>query len=166
MSFASTSTLPASFSWYAIRVRSRCEKKVSENLSRQGIENYLPLITEVRQWSDRKKKVTVPAISCYVFIRVCDSQKLTVLQGDNVVGFVCENRINKVIPEREINAMKQALSSNRIEVSFIQDIEIGEKVLIESGPLKGYEGIIINRQGKRKYLVRLDNIGYSMIIEK
>ncbi|MFV0345093.1 MAG: UpxY family transcription antiterminator [Bacteroidales bacterium] len=152
-------------SWYAVYVRSRCEKKVNESLTQQGIENYLPLITEVRQWSDRKKKVTVPAISCYVFVKVTEKQKPSVLQSDNVVAFVSENRVNKVIPEREINAMKQALSSSKTEVSFTKETELGEKVLIESGPMKGYEGVVISKMGKTKYLIKLDEVGYNMIVE-
>lgn len=42
--------------WYALYVRSRAEKKVSQELEHIGIEVFLPLITRVRQWSDRKKK--------------------------------------------------------------------------------------------------------------
>jgi hypothetical protein len=33
-------------------------EKVAEQLTKMGIE--CPLITQVRQWSDRKKKVVVP----------------------------------------------------------------------------------------------------------
>jgi hypothetical protein len=35
-------------------------EKVAEQLTKMGIECYCPLITQVRQWSDRKKKVVVP----------------------------------------------------------------------------------------------------------
>ena len=45
------------FSWYAVYTAARAEKKVKERLDQIGIENYLPLRTEYRVWSDRKKKV-------------------------------------------------------------------------------------------------------------
>src|SRR5216684_6791372 len=43
--------------WYAIRTRSRHEKKVSQQLEQQGIETFLPLIKRTRKWSDRTKEV-------------------------------------------------------------------------------------------------------------
>ena len=43
--------------WFAIYVKSRSEKKVHEQLEDIGIESFLPLITRVKQWRDRKKKV-------------------------------------------------------------------------------------------------------------
>ena len=55
------------FSWYAVYTAARAEKKVKERLDQIGIENYLPLRTEYRVWSDRKKKVSVPLISGYIF---------------------------------------------------------------------------------------------------
>jgi hypothetical protein len=35
-------------------------EKSSGTIDKDGIECYCPLITQVRQWSDRKKKVVVP----------------------------------------------------------------------------------------------------------
>ena len=49
--------------WYAIRTRSRHEKMVSDQLERQGIENFLPLVKHSRQWSDRVKEVELPLFS-------------------------------------------------------------------------------------------------------
>ena len=43
--------------WYALYVKSRSEKKVLTQLEEQGFEAFLPLVTHVKQWSDRKKKV-------------------------------------------------------------------------------------------------------------
>ena len=58
------------FSWYAVYTAARAEKKVKERLDQIGIENYLPLRTEYRVWSDRKKKVSVPLISGYIFVHI------------------------------------------------------------------------------------------------
>ena len=48
--------------WYAVYTSSRAEKRVKERLEQVGIECYLPLRTEFRMWSSRKKKVSVPLI--------------------------------------------------------------------------------------------------------
>ena len=46
--------------WFAIYVKSRSEKKVFKQLVDIEIESFLPLITRIKQWSDRKKKVEEP----------------------------------------------------------------------------------------------------------
>ena len=52
--------------WYALYTKPRWEKKVAKALEKIGIIVYCPMITEVRQWSDRKKKVTLPLFKSYV----------------------------------------------------------------------------------------------------
>lgn len=67
------------FSWYAVYTAARAEKKVKERLDQIGIENYLPLRTEYRVWSDRKKKVSVPLISGYIFVHIKEETFVPVL---------------------------------------------------------------------------------------
>ena len=54
--------------WYAIYTKPRNEKKVAENLAAIGIESYCPIVTTLKQWSDRKKMVETPLIPSYVFV--------------------------------------------------------------------------------------------------
>ncbi|MFZ0996746.1 MAG: transcription termination/antitermination NusG family protein, partial [Candidatus Sulfotelmatobacter sp.] len=56
--------------WYAIRTRSRHEKIVADQLERQSIESFLPLVKSTRKWSDRKKEVELPLFSGYSFARL------------------------------------------------------------------------------------------------
>ena len=46
--------------WYAIRVKSRCEKMVSEQLQQKGYEQFLPMYWSRRLWSDRVKVLQLP----------------------------------------------------------------------------------------------------------
>jgi transcription antitermination factor NusG len=46
-----------SLRWYALYLRSRHEKAVDLRLREREIETYLPMIEEMRQYSDRKKNV-------------------------------------------------------------------------------------------------------------
>jgi hypothetical protein len=54
--------------WYVLYTNPKAEKRVSEQLTKMGITNYCPLITKVKQWSDRKKKVEEPLFTSYVFV--------------------------------------------------------------------------------------------------
>src|SRR5579863_6439181 len=49
--------------WFAIRTRSRHEKTVADQLERQKIESFLPLVKTTHKWSDRKKEVELPLFS-------------------------------------------------------------------------------------------------------
>src|SRR5579872_4728704 len=53
--------------WYALHTHPRHEKRVVQQLTDRGVEAFLPLVTEVHRWSDRKKAVQLPLFSCYVF---------------------------------------------------------------------------------------------------
>jgi transcription antitermination factor NusG len=81
---------PESASWYAVQTRARNEKVVCERLQEQGLSTFLPLVTEVRRWSDRKKKVELPLFSCYVFVRCSLSaeDRTRVYRVESALGFV------------------------------------------------------------------------------
>ena len=49
----------AELNWYVLYTTSRAEKKVAQRLEEKGLEVFLPMIEELRQWSDRKKKVEI-----------------------------------------------------------------------------------------------------------
>ncbi|MFP4228422.1 MAG: transcription termination/antitermination NusG family protein, partial [Salinivenus sp.] len=44
--------------WRVFYTRARAEKKCETRLQDRGIDVLVPKKTEIRQWSDRKKKVT------------------------------------------------------------------------------------------------------------
>ena len=56
--------------WFALYTKARAEKKLGLALDRLGIENYLPLISEKRQWSDRVKVIESPLFKSYIFVRI------------------------------------------------------------------------------------------------
>jgi transcription antitermination factor NusG len=55
--------------WFVMYTRSRAEKKVAEMLVEEGVEVYLPMVEELRQWSDRKKKVQKALFNGYIFVK-------------------------------------------------------------------------------------------------
>lgn len=149
--------------WYAIYTKSRFELKVAERLEEKGIEIYCPTQTVVRQWSDRKKKVTVPLFRSYVFVKHNNEQeRIAILQTYGVVNFVRYLGKEAVIRAIEIEAIKELLGDyGNIEV---KDITEGDLVTIKQGALKGQNGIIKSTDGKKAVLI-LDNLGVSLTAE-
>jgi len=150
--------------WYALYTRSRAEKKVYEQLKSLGINTYLPLRKELRQWSDRKKWVEVPVISSYIFVNITPSQYRDVFNAHGVVAYVSHKGKAVPIPDHEIEAMRRTVE-NKLAFSVESDtLRKGEKVTITSGPLKGIEGEVEEIKGRKKLYLRISHIGYMLVL--
>ncbi|WP_282037743.1 UpxY family transcription antiterminator [Saccharicrinis aurantiacus] len=151
--------------WYALYTKSRAEKKVSEDLNKKGIRNYLPLRRELRKWSDRKKWVETPAISSYIFINISPEQYNWVFEINGVVAYVAHNGRAVTIPDNQIKAMQQTIE-NKIAFDVESNaITKGKEITISSGPLIGVKGIVKKVKGNRKLYIDISNIGYSLVID-
>ena len=152
------------YHWYALYTKSRAEKKVCVELRQTGIEVYLPLRRELRQWSDRKKWVETPIINSYIFIRIQMSDYRRVFESKGVVSYVAHKGKAVVIPDHEIEAMKRTVVSNlsfNVEASTIRK---GQTITITSGPLKGITGEVLDIRGTRKFYMRISHIGYTLVV--
>src|SRR5271156_1884447 len=94
--------------WYAVRTRSRHEKLVARQLETQGIESFLPVVTQTHNWSDRRKQVEAPLFSGYTFLRVVHSSgdRMRVLRTQGVVSFVGLHGTGIPIPDHQIEDIK------------------------------------------------------------
>jgi transcriptional antiterminator RfaH len=150
--------------WYAVYTRSHHEKEVYRIMQEQGISAYLPLYTTIRQWSDRKKKVTLPLFSCYVFVYITNREYYNVLNIPGVIRYVTFEGKAVPIPENQILMVKKLLD-NEIEIEEAGEaLYDGAKVEIIRGPLIGIKGELIDFAGKKRVIIRLDEIRKSVVI--
>ncbi len=154
------------YNWYAIRVKSRSEKKVYSDLIEQNIESYLPLQRKLRQWSDRKKWVEMPLISGYVFVFISRKEYETVLRTYNVVCYVFFEGKAAIIREKDIDLLKRMLGQVEVELEItLEQLKPGQIVEIISGPLCGVIGELIDFKGKNKVALRIPPLGYTVLVE-
>ncbi len=145
--------------WYVVYTRSRSEKKVHAGLTANHIESFLPLQKQLRQWNDRKRWVEVPLITGYCFVHIFKKDYLKVLQTQNVLSFVMFEQKPAVVPDREIESLKQMLRQTDFEVTVsFGSYQRGEKVEIIESPLMGLQGELIRANGKQRFLLRLNSI--------
>lgn len=137
-------------SWYAVRTRPRHEKKVASELQEKGITIYLPLLTQVRRWSDRRKIIQVPLFSCYAFVHsVFDLHLRLVLYGiSGALGFVGPNNQGASIPDAQIETIRTVMASN-VPLTPYPLLKIGQRVRVRGGSLDGVEGILATKDGRR-----------------
>ena len=157
--------LPALPQWYAIRTRSRHEKTVADQLERQEIESFLPLVKRTRKWSDRTKEVDLPLFSGYNFVRVAlaSSDRLRVLQTHGVAGFVGINGCGTAIPDSQIQDIRTLLASN-LPLEEQPFLQVGQRVRIRGGSLDGVEGILSARNEDRSLVISLEPIQRSLSV--
>ncbi len=151
--------------WNALYVASRSEKKVLQRLSELGIEAYVPLKKEIRQWSDRRKQVIVPLINGYVFIRVTKQERDLVFRANGVVNYVRSNGKDAVIRDEEILILKSIEEKGYfVEANPINDFNVGDRTIINYGQFKGLKGIIERVSNKDVCTILLESLGYSLRI--
>jgi len=152
--------------WHAIYVHSRAEKKVHGELTRLGIESFLPLQRRLRQWSDRKKWVEMPLISGYVFVHITRKEYDTVLQIDNVMQYVRFEGKAAVIRDQDIEILKRMLGQSDLEVEITsEELLPGMLVEIITGPMMGIRGELVSFRGNNKVALRIPPLGFTVLVE-
>ena len=147
--------------WYALYVRSRSEKKVLMQLEEQGIEAFLPLITRLKQWSDRKKKVEDPLFKSYVFVHSNDKEHNPILNVYGVVKFVTFEHKAVVVPDNQIVAIKRYIDEFVEEENELKnaDLKEGQLVRIIAGPMKDLIGRLSSVKDKKRITVYIEAVG-------
>jgi transcriptional antiterminator RfaH len=153
-----------SYNWHVIYTRSRQEKKLAKYYEDMGVQYFLPTFTTIKQWSDRKKKVEEVLFKSYIFVYVSEKEYYDVLKCPGAVRYVTVDGKAAKIPENQIATIKNALNYH-IEYSVSKErFKKGKQIEIINGPLQGAKGEVISESGKRKLLIRIEQIGYSLVV--
>jgi transcriptional antiterminator NusG len=152
-------------SWYAVQTRARHEKVVLQRFREKRLTTFLPLVTEVRRWSDRQKVLELPLFSCYVFVKIMNTNedRQRVLFTEGVFDLVGVPRQGTPIPDEQIEAVR-TIVEERISWQSHPFLKIGQRVRIRSGALDGVEGILVDRNGRDTLVISVDLIQRSMAI--
>jgi transcription antitermination factor NusG len=150
--------------WYVLYAKPRQEKKVADSLNSIGIKAYCPLVTTIKQWSDRKKKVQLPLITSYVFVNIEEHQREDVFKASGIVRYLFWLGKPAVVRATEIEALQKSLDGivASFEVNAIQKNTIYK---IPEGPFKGHEGIIKNISANTIQLMLVD-MGFLVTLHR
>jgi transcription antitermination factor NusG len=152
--------------WFAIYVKSRNEKKVFKTLDDIGIESFLPLITRMKQWSDRRKKVEEPLFRSYLFVNISLNDYYKVLNVNGVVKFICFEKKPVEVPQNQIIAIKKYITDTDLHDVDCENINFkeGELVRIKSGQMKDLIGRFVKINGKHRVVIDIEAVGQSLPI--
>ena len=150
--------------WYAIRTRSRHEKVAVRELDAQGVQVFLPLMSSMRQWSDRRTPVEMPLFPGYVFVHLALQNRLRVLQVPGVACLVGFAGRPAAVPEEEFAKIRSFLQQG-LRAQPHPYLQTGRRVRVHSGPLRGVEGIVLRRKNGCRLVISLDLIQRSMAVD-
>jgi len=150
--------------WFAIYTRPKNEKKVAEQLFKLGIDVYCPMVTKMKQWSDRKKKVESPLISSYVFVNLDEKDRNTVFEVHGIVRYLYWLGKPAIVQDHEIALLKDSLKGILSSVE-VQGLQPGDSLIISKGPFQGKEGVV-SQVEKNKIRLILKELGVLITITK
>ncbi len=144
--------------WFVIKTNPRAEKLVSIRLSEIGIENYLPIRRELKQWKDRKKWVDEVLIKSYVFVKTTERLKNEVFKVFGIVKFLFVDKKLAVVTNKEIEVLNLFYKINEIKITE-KGFESGDEVEIIEGALIGMRGILKESQKGNKICIYIEALG-------
>jgi transcriptional antiterminator RfaH len=139
--------------WFVLFTKPRNELKVLERLTAIGIEAYTPCRIEVRQWSDRKKKIRVPLLPSMVLVSLQEKELDQVFEVPGVVRYLFEHGKRAKVSDQEVLAM-QCYLENTYQTTQ-KELEVGDTVKV---PLLEQEATLLSIKGKN-CLAQLKKLG-------
>lgn len=149
--------------WYVLYTKPRNEKKVTDRLMELGFTVYCPLVTVVKQWSDRKKKIQEPLLPSYVFVRLEEKNRDQVFQVNGIVRYLYWLGKPAVVRDAEIETLKSWTQNSHSKL-HIQSLIPGTMITLSDGLFKGVDAMVKEQRGKKVQLV-LESLGLIVIMD-
>jgi transcription antitermination factor NusG len=124
--------------WFVAYAKTKNEFKALDFFKKIGVNAYVPSYIEKREWSDRVKKILVPAISGYVFFELNKLNYELVNSNPYLRNVLRRHGKAVTIRSEEIETLKEALNG----YSVSQEIKTGDSVKILSGAFKNRLGFV------------------------
>lgn len=150
--------------WYALQVKPRHEKAVSAALQSKQYEEFLPLRLVRKKWSDRIKVIEMPLLAGYTFCRFAPEEKVRILRTPGVRKVVGRGAAPAAVEDSEIQAL-QTLMHAGLPAEPCRYLQTGQEVCLDSGPLSGLRGLLLQTKGKRRLVLSVTLLQRSISVE-
>jgi len=150
--------------WYALQVCSRKEASVSFQLRGLGYDCFLPTYKCQRKWSDRVKESEQPLFPGYLFCRFDFQSRRPLVMTPGVIQIIGNGKTPLPVADEEIEKIQLAVASEAPRQPWPY-IEVGERVRVNYGSLRGLEGILINFKGSHRVVLSISLLHRSVALE-
>ncbi len=150
--------------WYAIRVRSRCEKLAAAGLASRNFEVMPALAPQRRVWVDRVRTVEMPLFPGYIFARFAATRRAEVERISGIASVVRFSEQCCPVDDHEIDAVRLILGSG-LEIHRAPFLHVGKQVAVKHGPLAGARGIVVEIKNRYRLVVSVSLLQRSVGVE-
>lgn len=141
--------------WYLAYCKPREEARARAHLDIQGIESYYPIVTIEKLRRGKRVPLSEPMFPNYLFIFV-DLEEVTPVTLKSTRGI---SRIIHFgsewapISSKLVYQLMSRDDSDEARASYARLPTAGDKVLIEEGPLAGFEAIYMEPDGEKRAIL-------------
>ena len=157
------SILESESSWWVVKVKVNQEKAFAFDCISADINYCLPLYVKKALRSDgRYRKTLISLFPTYVSVIIKSPE-----------DFFGNKRVLKVVKIKNQNLFKKQLDlawrlcngdSKCLPLSNKYEFSIGQKVIVESGVLEGYEGIIVDSKSNAVCSIEIEGMGIAKVL--
>lgn len=149
-------------SWYVLHTRARNEKATAADLTRLGIQNFLPLIRYRRIYGGKRRRVEIPLFPGYLFMCGDRMDREAALRTNRVAQIL--DVADQARLRGDLQQIHRVVTSEET-VDFYPRLKRGTRCLVVSGSLQGLEGVVIRRKGPWRVFVGVEFLGQSAELE-
>jgi transcriptional antiterminator NusG len=156
-----------SLQWYALRTKSRHEQKVAHRLESKDFQVFLPTIEAWSRRKDRRKRITHPMFPGYLFVE-CELTKeawLEIVNTPGVANLLGYTGRPTPVPEEQVYSIQKVVEAG-VHIRHHPYLNVGDRVRVVDGPLKGAEGIMVGINEKvQRLVVSVDLLNRGVEVE-
>ena len=146
--------------WYVLHTKPRSEKKVEEKLLSLGISAYCPTRSEIRFWSDRKKRIQVPVLPSMVLVNIDTKDINRVFESSAVIRYMFWLGNRAIVRQSEVDILKKYLDEDYSFIdSTLVDMKVGDHLKLSS--FNNEQGVVESISNNNVW-INLKSIGYSV----
>lgn len=146
--------------WYVLHTKPRCEKKAEEQLSSIGINTYYPTRSEIKIWSDRKKRVDLPVLPSMILVNIDDKDINKVFECPLIIRYMFWLGKRAVVKQKEIDILKKYLNgSYNLANEKRSELKLGDYYKLRSF---NNENGIISKVSNNNLWIYLKSIGCNV----
>jgi transcription antitermination factor NusG len=150
--------------WFAVVTTPQHEKAAFRYLDVSGIETFLPTYESSRVWKNRQKvTLELPLFPTYLFVRIDQEERATVLRTPGVRQLVGNSREPLSVADREIEFLRTSLMEKKAEPHA--GLIAGQRVRVKSGPMHGVEGWLVRKSSGWRFILTVQLIHHQVAVE-
>lgn len=151
--------------WHVLYTKPRHEVKTLERLAQNGFEVYCPMKTTLKQWSDRKKKVSEPLLPSYIFIKITEKKRAIPLTDPSVLNYIFWLGKPAIVRDAEIDTLKGIINKEKAQEFEVRKLKAGDEIDIIKGQIMGKNATI--KSISNNYIkAELKELGITIVLNK